>query len=256
MQQNEIREVFPDESALIKAAAQKWIVRAKNAVADHGFFAVALSGGSSPKGLYKFLATDPTTRDAMPWAQTHFFFGDERHVPPDSPESNFRMAKETMLDHLSLERSQIHRVLAELPDANDAARNYAAELERFFGERPLIEDGFPQFDLMFLGLGPDGHTASLFPGTPALQETRRWVVANWVEKLDTFRITMTFPVLNHSSEVMVYVTGHKKASIVADVLERNTRTQAYPIQKVVPIHAPKNWMMDQSAASLLTPRAP
>lgn len=240
-------EVFGDVQALTLAAARRFAQLAVNAVPHQGVFAVALSGGSTPKMLYHLLATDHVIRSTIPWSKIHFFFGDERHVPPDHAESNFRMANEAMLQALKAEQLNVHRVLGELSDAAEAARLYEEDLREFFETRGLLEDGFPRFDLILLGMGPDGHTASLFPNSPALIETTRWVVANWVEKFRTERITVTFPVLNSAAEVVLFVSGSEKAMVLGDVL--NGSGLKYPVQQVRPRNGIKRWMLDAAAAA-------
>jgi 6-phosphogluconolactonase len=242
-------EVFPDVEALTVAAAQRFALLANNAVADHGVFAVALSGGSTPKVLYRFMATDKAIRAKIPWSKVHFFFGDERHVPPEHVESNFRMANEAMFQSLPTEQLHIHRVFGELASASKAAEEYEADLRGFFDARGLLDEGFPRFDLIFLGMGPDGHTASLFPNSSALQETTRWVVANWVEKFKTDRITFTFPVLNSAAEIILLVSGAEKAPVVAEVLDRAAGAPKYPVQSVRPRNGIKRWMLDAAAAA-------
>lgn len=245
-------EVYPDVAALSVAAGQRFLQLAQAAVARHSVFTVALAGGSTPRGLYTALATDPHLRAAIPWARIHFFFGDERHVPPGHPDSNFRMADEAMFQRLPREWLHVHRLPGELPDPAEAADIYAAEMRRFFEAQGLMEDEFPRFDLVLLGMGPDGHTASLFHGTPALQETRRWVVANWVEKLKTHRITMTLPVLNRAAGIIMLVAGAEKAPILAEVLELTAPEPKYPVQMVQPVKGTKRWMLDKAAAAELT----
>ena len=251
--ENEVVDVFPDVTALTKAAGEHFVLLAKDAVAARGVFTVALSGGSTPKVLYTLLATDQSLRGAIPWSNTHFFFGDERHVPPDHVESNFRMVNEAMFRRLAPISTRIHRVPAENPDAVNAAAQYEANMRELFGLKGLVRAGFPRFDLILLGMGPDGHTASLFPGTVALGETKRWVVANWVEKLKTHRITFTFPVLNNAAEVILFVAGPDKAPMVAEVLGRAGNVPRYPVQMVQPRNGVKRWMLDKPAASLLAP---
>jgi len=245
-------EIFADVAALTSEAGHLFVRLAQNAVAKRGVFTVALSGGSTPKGLYTSMATDKSLRAAIPWSKIRFFFGDERHVPPDSPDSNFRMVNEAMLQRLPPGWTHIHRILGELADATEAASRYEAEMKDFFGTHGLVEGGFPRFDLIFLGLGPEGHTASLFPESVALQETHRWVVANWVAKLKTDRITLTIPVLNNAQEVVLLVAGSAKAPIVADVLERTATAPKYPVQSVKPSSGTEHWMLDKAAASQLS----
>jgi 6-phosphogluconolactonase len=244
-------EIFPDIKALALAGAQRFALLAKDAVEDHGVFSVALSGGSTPKALYELLATDKSIGSRIPWANVHFFFGDERHVPPDHNESNFRMANEAMFQRLCKERLLIHRILSELDNASEAAEQYQADLREFFEPRGLLTEGLPRFDLILLGMGPDGHTASLFPNSSALLETTRWVVANWVDKFKTDRITMTFPVLNSAAEVILFVAGAEKAGVLAEVLNPPAGETRYPVQRVRPRNGIKRWMLDASVAARL-----
>ena len=244
-------EVFPDIKALALAAAQRFALLARDAVEDHGVFSVALSGGSTPKALYELLATDETIRARIPWPKVHFFFVDQRHVPPDHKESNFRMANEAMFQRLGTERLRIHRILGELNTASEAAEQYQADLGEFFEPRGLLTEGLPRFDLILLGMGPDGHTASLFPDSSALLETTRLVVANWVAKFKTDRITMTFPVLNSAAEVILFVAGTEKAQVLAEVFDPSSGEKKYPVQGVRPRNGIKRWMLDTSAAARL-----
>jgi 6-phosphogluconolactonase len=240
-------EVFPNVEALTLAAARRFAQLAEKAVKDHDVFAVALSGGSTPKMLYGLMATDQVVRPSIPWSKIHFFFGDERHVPPDHADSNFRMANEAMFQALKAEQLHVHRVLGELSDATEAASQYEMDLKRFFEARGLVDEGFPRFDLIFLGMGPDGHTASLFPNSSGLDETTRWVLANWVEKFKTDRITLTFPVLNAAAEVILFVAGSEKAVVLAEVLDGDA--QKFPVQLVRPRNGIKRWMLDAAAAA-------
>jgi len=242
-------EVFPDINALTFAAARRITSLANRAVENHGVFTVALSGGSTPRALYRLMAADAAIRAKIPWPKVHFFFGDERHVPPEHAESNFRMANEAMFQDLRAESLHIHRVLGELISASEAAQLYEADLKGFFEPRRLLTEGFPRFDLILLGMGPDGHTASLFPGSPGLSETTSWVVANWVEKFKTDRITMTFPVLNSAAEVIIFVAGPEKAPVLAKALDPAAKETSYPVQEVRPRNGIKRWMLDASAAA-------
>jgi 6-phosphogluconolactonase len=244
-------DIFADINELTREAAKRFAVLAAKAIEEHGVFSVALSGGSTPKALYRLIAADAVIRSKVQWSRVHMFFGDERHVPPDHAESNFRMANEAMLQSLSSEQLHVHRVLAELPSAAEAAAEYEADLKEFFEPRGLLEGGFPRFDLIFLGMGPDGHTASLFPNSTGLNERTRWVVANWVDKFQTDRITMTFPVLNAASEVIVFVAGPEKASLLAEVLDPGAAGTKYPVQEVKPRNGLKRWMLDAAAASAI-----
>jgi 6-phosphogluconolactonase len=247
-QVKQVVNVFPEIKALTLAAARRFALLANNAVDDHGLFAVALSGGSTPRALYELMVTDDAIRAQIPWPKVHYFFSDERHVPPDHAESNFRMANEAMFRRLPSDKLHVHRVLAELADATEAAKQYESDLREFFEPRGLVFEDFPRFDLILLGMGPDGHTASLFPNTSALFETSRWVVSNWVEKFKTDRITMTIPVLNSAAEVIFFVAGAEKAEVLAEVLKGTSGEARYPIQRIKPRNGIKRWMLDASAA--------
>jgi len=229
---------------LFQAAAEKFAGLAAQAVQSHGRFTVALSGGSTPKNLYSLLAGGSVPN--IPWGKIFFFFGDERFVPPDHPDSNYRMVREAGL-FSKVSDSQVFRVLTEEKDADSAALDYEKKLQKFFN---LKSGDFPRFDLILLGLGPDGHTASLFPGTAAVNENNRLVVANWVEKFHTFRITFTLPVLNHAACDMFLVSGAEKADIVREVLVN--KNADLPSQKVHPENGRLLWLLDAVAASGLS----
>ena len=185
--------VTRDLDDLSRQAAELFITLAQRAAQEEGTrFSVALSGGATPRSLYALLAT-PQYADQVPWERVHVFWGDERHVPPDDDESDYRMAYEALLSKVPIPAENVHRVRAELPDAAEAAREYADDLRGFFTLQP---DEWPRFDLVLLGMGPDGHTASLFPGTDAVHETARLVAAPSVNKYNTYRITLTPPVLD------------------------------------------------------------
>jgi 6-phosphogluconolactonase len=235
----EIR-VLKDADELFEAAAAEFAAHASEAVRSRGRFTVALSGGSTPKRLYSLLATKP----AIPWDKIGFFWGDERHVPPDHADSNYRMANEALLSKVSVRPENIFRIHAEEKNAEAAARQYEQTLQEFFR---LLPGQFPGFDLILLGLGPDGHCASLFPDTSALNERRRLVVANWVEKFKTHRITLTFPVLNQASCVTFLASGPDKAAILHQVLEDSRAN--LPSQQVRPINGRLLWLVDSAAAS-------
>jgi 6-phosphogluconolactonase len=206
-------------------------------------------GGSTLRALYRLMAADKTIRAKIQWSKIHFLFSDERHVPPDQAERNFRMANEAMFQDLRAEGLHIHRILGELNSASEAADQYEVDLRSFFGARGLVIERLPRFYLILLGMGPDGHTASLFPGSSGLGETTRWVVANWVEKFKTDHITMTFPVLNSAAEVIVFVSGPEKAPVLAKVLDPANTATNYPVQRVRPRNGIKRWMLDAAAAA-------
>jgi 6-phosphogluconolactonase len=237
-------KILPDSVALYRAAAQEFKRLAETAIAERGRFSVALSGGSTPRNVYSLLADN--YKD-LPWDRIHIFFGDERHVPPTDADSNFRMANESLLSQVPIPESNVHRIRAEL-DPNAAAEDYEKQLREFF---QLKGGDWPRFDLIWLGLGEDGHTASLFPGSDAINETSRRVAANWVQRLQTFRITLTFPVLNHAAEVVFLVSGENKAQILSNVLKPGAKK--YPSQSVQPENGHLIWFVDQDAAKLLQP---
>lgn len=221
------------------------MVRAANeAVGQNGKFTIALSGGSTPKNLFTLLATN--ARTSLPWDRTYFFWGDERHVPPTDPDSNYRMADEAMLSKIPVPAANVFRMPAENPDAAAAAQEYEKALKKFFG---LQAGEFPRFDLILLGMGPDGHTASLFPGTAALQEKSKLVIANWVDKLKTHRITLTVPVLNAAKCVAFLVSGTDKATALHAVLEGEDQAEQYPSKLVRPSNGKLIWFIDRAAAS-------
>jgi 6-phosphogluconolactonase len=237
-----------DAVTLYHLAADSFRAAALEAVRGKGSFAVALSGGSTPRSVYSILAKEPAFRDEIPWDKCFFFWGDERHVPPESADSNFRMATETMLSKLPIASSQIFRINGEMPDASNAALEYESKLSVFF---KLGSGEFPRFDFVLLGMGPDGHTASLFPGTDALNEERRSVVANWVGKFGASRITMTAPVFNNSANVMFLVSGEDKAPAFRSVHEGPYSPQELPAQLIRPHNGSLVWLVDAAAGKLL-----
>src|SRR5208282_145660 len=240
--QPEIR-ILDTPANLFLAAAAEFAALASQPVQNHGRFSVALSGGSTPKALYTLLASGSVPN--IPWEKIFFFFGDERFVPPDHPDSNYCMARETGL-FAKVPDDHVFRVRTEEKDADAAALDYEQTLRKFFSLQP---GEFPRFDLVFLGLGPDGHTASLFPGTAALNETRRLVVANWVEKFHSYRITFTLPVLNRAACVIFLAAGADKADIVREVLENGNAN--LPSQKVRPSDGRLLWLLDRAAGQRL-----
>lgn len=232
---------------LFAAAAEEVVRAANDAVGARERFTIALSGGSTPKSLYNLLATN--ARTTLPWDRMFFFWGDERHVPPDDPDSNYRMVNEAMLSKVPVPPGNVFRIPAENPDADDVAAAYEQTLRKFF---QLDAGGVPRFDLILLGLGPDGHTASLFPGTAGLKEKSRLVIANWVEKLKTHRLSFTLPVLNAAREVAFLVSGTDKAPVLKEVLEGNEPGEQYPAKLVQPKDGKLIWFLDRGAASGLS----
>ena len=229
---------------LFAAAAEEVIQAANEAVGARGKFTISLSGGSTPKALYNLLATN--ARTALPWDQMYFFWGDERHVPPTDPDSNYRMVNEALLSKVAVPPANVFRIEAENPDASAAAAAYEQTLRKFF---ELDATGAPRFDLILLGMGPDGHTASLFPGTEGLKEKSRLVIANWVEKLKTHRLSFTLPVLNAGRCVAFLVSGTDKAPALKAVLEGNEPGEQYPAKLVQPKDGKLIWFLDRAAAS-------
>jgi 6-phosphogluconolactonase len=204
-------QIASSTAEFYQRAATELVRSALEAVHERGSFTVALAGRSTPAGLYALLADDTKFREQFPWEQARFFWGDERHVHPGHRDSNFRMASDTLLSRVPVGPNQIFRIKGEQPDANAAALEYEQTLREQFR---LVDGQLPSFDLVLLGMGPDGHTASLFPGTEALHEARRMVVSNWVEKFHSWRITLTRPVLNNASRIMFLVAGEDKAVVL------------------------------------------
>lgn len=234
--------VYETTTELARAAARDFIAKAETAINDRGRFAVALAGGSTPKATYEVLAGDHA--ESLDWKAVHAFFGDERTVPPDHEDSNYRMAREALLDHVPV--GSVHRMRGELPP-EEAASAYEAELREFFGP-----DDLPRFDLILCGIGEDGHTLSLFPETAALDVTDRLVVANPVLKLETTRLTLTIPVANAARAVNFLVAGEGKAQALKEILEGDTDMRAYPARYVRPEDGDLAWMVDRAAAGLLS----
>ena len=234
----------PEET--LTAAAQFLLQRTATSHVNNGTFSLALSGGSTPRGLFRLLAADPY-RSQLDWESFRIFWGDERSVPPDHPESNFRMAKEALLDHVPLASHHVFRIEGE-QSPEEAAALYEKVLQTQF---QLSENLPPRFDLILLGMGPDGHTASLFPGNPVLKESHCLVAAPWVEKFHAHRITLTLPVLNAAKDVLFLVTGKDKAQAAKSVLQGPFDPDRYPAQLVKPHHGNTTWLMDKEAAGLL-----
>lgn len=245
-------EIVADAAALYKSAAAEFVNAAQDAVRARGFFSVSLAGGSTPKFLYSLLATDADLRAQIPWEKILFFFGDERHVSPNHPDSNYQMANQAMLSRVPVNSTQVFRIKGEYKEAGRAAAEYEQVLRKSLR---VAERRLPRIDLVMLGMGPEGHTASLFPGTKALHEQRRLVVANWVGKLYTDRITMTAPVLNNAARVMFMVQGADKALAVKGVLEGPYEPEQLPSQMIRPGNGKLLWLLDQQAGSLLASKS-
>jgi 6-phosphogluconolactonase len=228
--------VLPDPAAVTHEAADRLVDIARSAIAAHGRFTVALSGGSTPRLLYEQLVARP-----IEWPRVHVFWGDERCVPPDHPDSNYGMAQRALLSHVDIPTHSVHRLKGEL-DPVQAARQYENELRATFGT-------LPRFDLILLGMGADAHTASLFPGTPALHERQRWVMAHYVEKLQADRLTLTPPVINHAAHVIFLIAGHDKAAALQAVWHGPPDPDRFPAQIVMPTTGRVIWLVDRAAAA-------
>ena len=236
----------PMEVAL--EAADRIMKIAQEVLGKRREFRFVLSGGSTPRQLYESLAGDPF-RTQLPWDRVHFFWSDERCVGPGHRDSNYLMARETFLDKLGIPSANLHRMHGEASDPNAAAHDYEDEIKRYFGLGP--ESPPPCFDLVLLGMGVDGHTASLFPETPALRETVRWVVANPLPKIKAHRLTLTPVILNRAAWVIFLVTGADKARTVAEVLEGPFEPERLPSQLIRPSYGELLWLLDEAAASCL-----
>ncbi len=243
--------LFHDAEELCRAAADEFIQNANAAIEQRGRFTVVLSGGSTPRRLFEHLSGSPL-RDLLDWSAVEVVWGDERAVPPSHSDSNFRMANETLLCRLKVPEARIHRLQAEREALAGAASDYQVEIARVCNVDPGAEP--PSFDLVLLGLGSDGHTASLFPETEALSESRDWVVPNYVPKLSAHRLTLTPRILNRASHILVLVAGPDKAVALADVLEGTYEPKRLPAQLIRPEVGKLSWFVDEPAAARLEKR--
>lgn len=235
--------IYPDHRRMSEAAAAIFSGLALSAVASRGVFTAALSGGSTPKPVYAALAESETM---LPWEQIHLFWGDERHVPPDDPDSNYRMVRETLLSAVNIPAENIHRVRAEM-DPRMAAFDYEDRLRAFFHAE------WPVFDLVLLGMGSDGHTASLFPHSTGLNEGQRWFIANRAPELEAWRLTLTKNAINAARHILVLAAGESKAERVYQVLEGPQKPTDQPIQMIDPEDGDMTWLLDEAAAGGLIP---
>jgi len=228
----------------------RFINSAQAAITLQGRFSVVLAGGNTPKRVYELLASE-RYRSRTGWASVHIFFGDERCVPPDHPDSNYRMIKESLLSHVPIPAVHVHRMRGE-DDPALSARLYEEGLRAFFEDA-----AWPRFDLILLGMGEDGHTASLFPGTAALREKKAWVVANWVEQLKAFRLTLTVPAICYAAHIVFLVTGEAKARRLHEVLNGPRNPERLPAQLIQPVDGLLEWLVDRAAAreTLFSPDA-
>ena len=236
--------VFDDAEAVARAAAERFAELAREAVGARGLFTVALAGGSTPRRVYELLAGEGF-KEVIDWPNVHVYFGDERMVPPDHAESNYRMASEALLSRVPVPPENVHRIDG-LGDAAANASAYEREMRGLFGDAE-----WPRLDLVLLGMGDDGHTASLFPGTEALGERRLWVAPNWVGKLGAWRVTLTAPCLNAARHVAFLVTGGAKAGRLREVLQGEHDAARLPSQLIRPHEGTLEWFVDREAAGSL-----
>lgn len=238
--------IVRDAAALAETAARHFAQCAQRHTKEQGRFTVALSGGSTPRAMFSLLAEEPY-RSSLQWASIFFFWGDERSVPPDHPESNYRTAHDVLLSKVSVPSQNIFRIPAELGPER-AASEYSAQLRSFFG-LDAQPDELPKLDLVFLGMGADGHTASLFPGTSALQAGREIAVSTYVEKLQMYRTTLTAATINNAEEVVFLIAGQDKAATLHEVLLGEHQPDKYPSQLIQPATGNLIWMIDEAAGS-------
>jgi 6-phosphogluconolactonase len=233
-------KVLPDATGIAHEAAERVVEAASRADDEGRTFSIALAGGSTPKALYELLASD-TYRSRINWPRVEVFFGDERTVPPDHKDSNYRMAVEALLSRVPIPGDNVYRMAGEI-DPNEAAREYGQTLKEKFGEGGL--------DMILLGMGDDGHTASLFPGTEALRESKHRCAANFVPKLSSWRLTLTAPFINRATDVIILVGGASKAARLQEVLEGPRDPTRLPVQLIQPTAGRLTWLVDAAAAGM------
>ena len=234
--------VYPDSQSFVDGAAEFIAGLAAQAITERGRFTIALSGGGTPRPIYARLAS-AGYRERIDWSRVHIFFGDERCVPPDDARSNYRMAREALLDHVTLPPENIHRIQGEI-DPAQAALIYEQDLQTLFRST-----SFPAFDLICLGMGDNGHTASLFPGTAALREHMRWIVPQYVEVMATWRVTFTAPLINAARNIAFLVEGAGKADMLWRVLNGPFDPDVLPAQMIQPVDGQLHWLLDAAAAA-------
>lgn len=244
--------ILPDRAALAREAASRFVLIANQAIVARRRFAVVLSGGSTPRDLYQLLAT-PEFSSKVDWRHTYLFWGDERAVPPNHLDSNFRMASEALISRVPILQANVHRIPAELEPV-EAAREYVQTMLSCIKSGAIAESeaGLPRFDLILLGLGDDAHTASLFPQTRALGEITRWTAENYVEKLNAFRITLTLSVINAAKNILFLVAGADKSVAVDTILQGKRNPHEFPAQMVEPTNGRVVWLLDKAASAKLT----
>ena len=236
--------VFDTPEQLALAAAERFVEYGSELHGNLDRFSVALAGGNTPRRIYELLATE-RFENRIEWSQVHLFFGDERCVPPDHPDSNYAMAYQSLISKVPIPANNVHRIIGE-GNAKQNAQAYENQLRAFFAAQPS-----PRFDLVLLGMGEDGHTASLFPQSAALQETVRWVVASRNEQSSQDRITLTVPIFNQARRVLILVTGKNKAQRLKEVLRPEPDSELLPVQAIAPVAGMLEWLLDAEAASLL-----
>jgi 6-phosphogluconolactonase len=239
--------VGSDVEETARIAAGQFAALARKVAAERGVFNAALSGGSTPRLLFQLLAAEPFA-GLLPWDEIHFFWGDERNVPPSDPESNYSMARELLLSHVPVPPAHIHRI----PTGDGTAIEAADLYERILREKLPAEHGLPRLDYVLLGLGANGHTASLFPKRSTLHERQRIVIADHVDEVNSWRVTLTAPVLNNAAQVTFLVIGEDKASVVEQVIDGPRNPEATPAQLIAPAHGTLTWILDSAAAGRLT----
>lgn len=241
--------IAADHDELCRRAAKEFVRIAHDSIQTKGKFTVVLSGGSTPAGLYKLLANDDY-REQVLWSNVYFFWGDERCVPPDHKDSNYNMARQMLLDRVPIPKENIFRMPAEQADYDQASAEYEQMIRTFFHTK---QEELPRFDLILLGMGDDGHTASLFPKTSALFENKRLVTENYIEKLGLYRLTLTVPLINQAKNIIFLISGESKAPALKEVLEGEYQPQKLPSQLINPMNGRLLFIVDRAAGKLLNP---
>lgn len=239
-------QIFDNVDSLLDALVVLWKNIAKESIADHGVFHVALAGGGTPRNFYERLSKN-NSKNSIAWDKVHFYFGDERYVPQDHVDSNFRMADETLFSKLGIPASQIHAMVTPSLSPEENAERYASLLDQ---QMEKDVDGHPVFDLVLLGMGGDGHTASLFPATEILHENKKWVAAQFVDQLNVWRVSLTYPTLNAARHVAILVVGEAKAAIFSELTKLSPNDTRYPIQGIRP-RGDLQWFLDKAATRLV-----
>lgn len=237
--------ILPNAESVAIAAAEFITEKIETVLKTRDRFTIALSGGSTPKRLHQLLAEAPY-RNRIDWTRLHIFWGDERYVPLEDERNNAKMAYDTLLNKVPVPAEQIHIMRTDLPDPEESARQYEAILHTYFdGEEN-------SFDLLLLGMGDDGHTLSLFPGTEVIHETGKWCTAFFLKQQEMFRVTLTRTIANQSACILFLTTGKAKAPALKEVLEGPPNINIYPSQVIQPVNGTTHWIVDEAAASLLT----